>query len=56
MEDHHITRLEKGAFAHFRVLGNDNPAEFEQDAHHDAGTPVPAAPPNSFTITEQPLP
>jgi nitrite reductase (NO-forming) len=56
MEDHHITRLEKGAFAHLDVQGNDNPAEFEQNAHQDAGTPVPAAPASPFTITEEPLP
>lgn len=54
MEDHHINRLEKGAFAHFVVQGPDNPDVFEQDAHHDAGTPIPAPPANSFTITEQP--
>jgi nitrite reductase (NO-forming) len=56
MEDHHITRLEKGAFAHLDVQGNDNPTEFEQNAHHDAGTPVPAAPASPFSITEEPTP
>ena len=55
MEDHHITRLEKGAFAHLDVQGNDNPVEFEQNAHHDAATPVPAAPQRPFSITEEPL-
>ncbi|HEY1296166.1 MAG TPA: copper-containing nitrite reductase [Chloroflexota bacterium] len=56
MEDHHITRLEKGAFAHLQVQGADNPAEFEQNAHHDAGTPVRAAPQSPFSITEERLP
>ena len=56
MEDHHISRLEKGAFAHLRVQGADNPTEFEQNAHHDASTPLPAAPQTPVLITEEPLP
>ena len=56
MEDHHITRLEKDAFAHLQVQGADSLAEFEQNAHHDSGTPVPVAPDSPFTITEQPQP
>jgi nitrite reductase (NO-forming) len=56
LEDHHITRLEKGAFAHLNVQGNDNPTLFEQNAHQDAGTPVLTAPANPFSVTEEPQP
>jgi hypothetical protein len=48
--------LEKGAFAHLEVQGPDNPSEFEQDVHHDAGTPVPTAPVTPFSISEERLP
>ena len=36
LEDHHISRLEKGAFAHLRVDGADNLPLFQQNYHHDA--------------------
>lgn len=29
IEDHHVTRLEKGAMAHLEVEGDANPAVFE---------------------------
>jgi hypothetical protein len=57
LEDHHITRLEKGAFAHLRVDGPDNLPLFEQNYHHDAsGTAVTQEPAQPFTLTEEPLP
>jgi nitrite reductase (NO-forming) len=54
MEDHHITRLEKGAFAHLQVQGADNPAEFEQNVMHVHDT-TPAQSP-LFQVTEEPPP
>jgi hypothetical protein len=57
LEDHHISRLEKGAFAHLRVDGADNLPLFEQNYHHAApASPLTQEPPQSFTITTEPLP
>jgi nitrite reductase (NO-forming) len=57
MEDHHITRLEKGAFAHLQVQGADNPTEFQQNVHHvDSGTPITELPSKLFEVTEEPPP
>jgi len=58
LEDHHITRLEKGAFAHLRISGPDNLAEFEQNVHHATpeGAPVAQSPGPPFTITQEPAP
>jgi nitrite reductase (NO-forming) len=55
MEDHHITRLEKGAYAHLQVQGADNPVEFEQNVHHvESGTPITQPDAPLFQVTEEP--
>jgi nitrite reductase (NO-forming) len=58
LEDHHITRLEKGAFAHLRVSGADNPSEFQQNVHHTevSSTPATQSPDPPFQITQEPAP
>jgi nitrite reductase (NO-forming) len=54
MEDHHITRLEKGAFAHLQVQGADNPVEFEQNVHHgDNARPITQLDLPAFQVTEE---
>jgi hypothetical protein len=37
IEDHHITRLEKGAMANLEVEGDQNPAVFEHVQAVDTG-------------------
>ena len=38
LEDHHITRLEKGASADFHVDGPDNPTLFQQNYRDTSNT------------------
>jgi nitrite reductase (NO-forming) len=52
LEDHHITRLEKGAFADLHVEGPDNPLLFQQNYHDPAPATTGASP---FSISEEPL-
>src|SRR5258708_4889607 len=52
LEDHHITRLEKGAYAHLHVQGDENPSEFEQNPHHTSGALTEPTP--LYAVTEEP--
>jgi nitrite reductase (NO-forming) len=53
LEDHHITRLEKGAFADLHVDGPDNPVLFQQNYQDAEPAPNGASP---FSVTEEALP